>query len=368
MNNLLMLAILASVFSQIDKMGSILRPVMYLSWIVVIGYGLIKNGLKIHFSKFLQVYVGAYFIWVIICIILTLFGSNHLNGNYVRIMEIPLLITVVAELMTNIDQDNVLKLCKVYVIAAVIFALWVNLKYFSSYKEWISSAIYTYAQKNSAAQIWSSAVLLVVFYLKPKSIKDKIFWYSIAGYLVVVSALSQCRTAILAMTFSVFVYVLVHSKYKLRIFLTTCVLFFIVVRIPFINQFIDKVFFISKYAGTDLNTMSSGRLDHWARSMNIFWDNMLFGCGKWYVDCSYLLVLAECGIVGFILIEVIWITRICTVVTSNNNFAGLKKVVLCMVVFYVIESLLEGFPPFGPGVSSFLFWLLCALSCRKQTD
>lgn len=28
------------------------------------------------------------------------------------------------------------------------------------------------------------------------------------------------------------------------------------------------------------------------------------------------------------------------------------------VIFYFIESLLEGQPPFGPGVSSFMFWML----------
>lgn len=30
----------------------------------------------------------------------------------------------------------------------------------------------------------------------------------------------------------------------------------------------------------------------------------------------------------------------------------------CFVIFYLVESMLEGQPPFGPGVSSFMFWML----------
>ena len=31
---------------------------------------------------------------------------------------------------------------------------------------------------------------------------------------------------------------------------------------------------------------------------------------------------------------------------------------MCLTMFYFIESVLEGYPPFGPGVSSFMFWFL----------
>ena len=85
------------------------------------------------------------------------------------------------------------------------------------------------------------------------------------------------------------------------------------------------------------------------------------------MDCSYILVLAELGIVGFILVELIWFTRAVLnikKVTGNNRGTFL----LCLTVFYLVESVLEGYPPFGPGVSSFMFWFLSAAFSDAVSD
>lgn len=52
-----------------------------------------------------------------------------------------------------------------------------------------------------------------------------------------------------------------------------------------------------------------------------------------------------------------WITR---AVSNFKAGSGLNSdaFLMCLTMFYFIESVLEGYPPFGPGVSSFMFWFL----------
>ena len=64
------------------------------------------------------------------------------------------------------------------------------------------------------------------------------------------------------------------------------------------------------------------------------------------------------GLTGFVLVELIWGSRVYINFKQNKGF--IKDFLFCVTVFYLVESVLEGYPPFGPGVSSFMFWFLSA--------
>lgn len=351
-------AVISSVLSQITALGNGFRIIMYLAWALLFFVQVYQNNFKLTLSRFSKVFFLAYMIWGAICLAASVFGTNHLSGNYLRIMAVPLVVTLIADLGCEWNEECIVHVCKIYIICAVLFGIWVNLNYFTSYSDWISSQMYAYAQKNSAAQIWISAVLMCIFLIKKDNTVKKVFWGGCAAYLIIISAFSQCRTALLALGVVLFSYALACSKHRLRLFICGALALFIAFRIPTVQDFFNQTFFITKYAGTDLNTMSSGRLDNWAQALSIFQEHPFIGIGKYYVDCSYILILAEGGIIGFALIEFSWLFRIWTVAKSRmlperKMFLGL------LIIFYILESALEGFPPFGPGVSSFMFWFLC---------
>ena len=75
------------------------------------------------------------------------------------------------------------------------------------------------------------------------------------------------------------------------------------------------------------------------------------------MDCSYILILAESGLLGLIIVEWVWFKKI-TMCFGYSGEPKAKTFLFMMTVFYIIESILEGYPPFGPGVSSFMFWFL----------
>ena len=136
--------------------------------------------------------------------------------------------------------------------------------------------------------------------------------------------------------------------------------------IPITREFLNQALLLSKYAGADFNTFSSGRVILWKRAADVFLESPVIGSGKHYVDCSYLLILAESGLVGFFIIETIWINKAysCFSFRGDSNCRGF---LFFMTVFYIIESVFEGYPPFGPGASSFLFWFYSSLIINQQS-
>lgn len=98
---------------------------------------------------------------------MALFGSRHLEGNYIHIMYIPLIVSVIGENFAPFAQDSDYeKILRTYLYGAMAYALWVNITYFSSYNDWLKQNMYTFLQKNSAAQIWATGILIALFLLK----------------------------------------------------------------------------------------------------------------------------------------------------------------------------------------------------------
>lgn len=354
---LVQICIAMSIFSQIEVVSFIFRPLMYVSWIITIGYYVIKYAHDFYLNKVTKVFFLSYVLLFILCIIASIVTEDHLNGNYIHIMAIPLLVTIVGGFFGQKCTEAELQIIlKTYVFCTLMYAIWVHLTYYASYSDWLKQTMYAFLQKNSAAQIWSVGVLIAFFLIDYKSKMQKFIGYIITIYLVVISGISQCRTALLALGVVACMYILFKSKHKIRWMVIFIVLFVFMWNFSITRDFIDQALFLTKYADADLNTFSSGRLGHWQTAINVFWENPIWGKGRYYVDCSYLCVLAEVGSIGFVLVESVWLLRI--YYNFNKSTSKGNDFLFCVTLFYLVESFLEGYPPFGPGVSSFMFWFL----------
>lgn len=361
----LYIAIIASVLSQMEVLSMIMRPAMYISWLTIFVYFLVCNGGKLRISSYTFQFLVIYGFYIIYCLVCSALGYNHLNGEYIRILAIPALMSVIGDCFgETITIREIYTICKVYIVMALCFALWVNIEYFPSYSNWLQQMTYTFSQKNSAAQIWCSAVLILIFIVKRDRKWKYVLSYLAIGYLIFISAISQCRTALLAIGIVGLSYLLIYSKRRLAWLFFLLIAIMWVWNTSFSREFIDQVFFINKFEGADLNTVSSGRLDLYKESIMTFFESPIIGVGRWYVDCSYLSILTESGIIGFLMIEYIWIKRLIINLKYKQFF---NRFIIFITIFYIVESALEGFPPFGPGVSSFMFWLLSSMLLKLSS-
>ncbi|MCC6103025.1 MAG: O-antigen ligase family protein [Olegusella sp.] len=151
---------------------------------------------------------------------------------------------------------------------------------------------------------------------------------------------------------------------------------------PTALSYINHVFFIDKYAGTSLNTMSSGRGVYWSEALSVFEGSPAIGVGNYYVDNYYLNSLANVGIIGSVFIVGLLVMRSMKNlgmigIISKEGIEPFIWIVFSLTFFYLIESIFEGLPPIGPGSCSFIFWMLSGyldeiqlipLICKKRKE
>lgn len=347
--------IIFTVFSQMGEKASFFRLCMYVGWIVLAIFGMFITNRK-QFSSFSLHFMVSYLIYCFYCFTMSFYNEGFLSGSYITLMIIPVMITIVADCYKDfLNKYSLDKLLKTFVLASLFLGLWAHISFFSSYSDWVNSKAYLYASKNSAAQIWGTSILIVAFYFRYASKTEKFFWHAISLYLMILMMLSQSRTAMLGLLVIGGFYFFNHVKNKILFLFVCCIGILLALNTDSARLFFSQALLINSYNTGDINSFSSGRIMLYKQALDSISDNFLFGVGKWYVDCSYISIFAESGLIGFVIIESIWLHRIVTNINSNNVFLS------CLTIFYFIESCLEGYPPFGPGVSSFMFWMISEL-------
>lgn len=335
---------------------------MYLGWGVLFAVVCIEKNFKVFFATNCLRYIAVYLCLMIFSLFVVIFNNKWSWPNSLSVMIVPIGIMLISSNLakSHIDNELIYTLTVLYFASSLFLAIWINVTRFPSFSSWLLAKEYVFPQKNSAAQIWCSSVFLAISFIKPKSFFQKLFLYMGCGYIILIVFMSQCRTAILALGVVTILSVLRKSRRKVMWILLLIGVFIALISIPVVQDLLNQALLINKYKGTDLNTFSSGRLDLYLNALKQFQVSPIIGVGKFYVDCSYIRILTESGIVGFLLIESVWVHQIhINIKRSRYTVLGdITSLMVAMTAFYIVESFLEGYPPFGPGVSSFMFWFL----------
>lgn len=362
--------IAVSVLSQMSEFEYIFRPLMYVMWVFMLCYLVIVNGFVLRLTGFTLFFVVAYLIYFCYCLVLTFFGTDHIHSFYLKLLLVPILCCVVTDLSVDCyGRDDIFhSLIISYEISSLILALYINVNFFVSYDRWVSNNGYLFAQKNSASQILGVAALLSFFICRNSSKISKVTKFALfvlSIYFILIIALSKCRAVLLALCCVAVVNFFINVKHKILYLIACTIIVVVCVQNSTVSNFIVNSLNLNSYDG-DINRFSSNRIDLWKKAIEVFSKNVMFGVGNYYVDNSYLSILAESGILGFIVIESIWLTKVIGSIGLFKIDRGLGGLLLCLTVFYLVESLFEAFPPFGPGISIMFFWCVGEVLSNKN--
>ena len=255
-----------------------------------------------------------------------------------------------------------------YCISSVFYALYLYVVYVPSLNDWLATKMYIYTSKNSAAQIFMTAAILLLFFLRGKDLLSNTLRILGSIILLFLSILLPCRAVLVAFAGVVFYIFFIKSNNKQRLWaiITLICLIVIILSSESLNDFFSHAFFLDKYENADLNTISSGRLEQYEVALSDFAKSPLIGKISYYVDCMYISVYTALGIFGGTAILLPWFKRISKnfqllrFAKQNNSSARLEYLVCYLTVFYLITSIMEGYPPFGPGACSVVFWMICS--------
>lgn len=254
----------------------------------------------------------------------------------------------------------------VYCVVCALLGLYIWLNFYGDIGAWFNTDVNIYGKKNSAGQIMAVGVLSALFYLPHQKLASKIFKIIVCGGLAFMIMIIHCRTALLALSMAIiaYLYLLTSRRQKKIIVLGIPVILIILFSIPSFRTLISQALYISKYTETEnftINAFTSNRFDWFEAAYGKFIQSevtIFLGIGRSYVDNLFINVLTSSGVIGFIIIVIVYVNRFYT----NFKYSIISKEFKLLKVlsfFYIVESLAEGLPPFGPGAASVVFWLLC---------
>lgn len=364
-------AIAFSLISQVS-VNIYISAIMYTTWILAMGYLIYKNNFKLSMTSFLKIFVLAYATLIFFEMIKLVVFHRDIS-NVLVIMRIPLFVYVLGVCMTFfINEDTLYKITRYFVVASLLLALYIHITYFPSLSDWYNKWEYVYTSKNSAVQILMISVFLIWF-LKKKNTQT-IFVVMIkmisSFYLLFVCILLQGRTALVGFLVVIILNLLLEKKGKLWLVIIGAGI--AVASSDSLLQLLFHAFQFDKYGDNlNVNNLTSNRWGLYEKAISLFNESPFWGRGAFYVDNFYLSSAVEVGIIGLGLILMILIYRVKKNLTHNKyesvycEYTWGRWVLLCSA-FLFVESLMEAFPPFGPGVCSCMFWLICGYLDKKE--
>lgn len=139
----------------------------------------------------------------------------------------------------------------------------------------------------------------------------------------------------------------------------------------FLLNILLKLFVFNERQTKSLDYLTGGRLTFFREALQVFEEHPLVGSGHYRVDDLYLCILSDVGLIGFIPIIILLITRIVKNISAYKRYkTPFTSCVLCLTVFYFFaDHYLKPIHLFGPGVCAFMFWIVCAFfRCERRAS
>ena len=366
---LFLFAIVCSIMSQLPIFvegggGGILK----LMWIFPFAF-LAAKWPRDFFSRALLPFFLFLFVFGFYCFAMQSITDNHYIGTDLTNVGISTMITAVSYMFWKRHGSNkVFSLITVFVlISCLILAYVVNNTYLAEMD--IMSRLYAYQSKNSTSTILYCAVLLsfFVFSIRNRYIKYVIFLLIL--YLTYDIMILRSRATIIGFAFVLYYFVFKSRNTRVKvisIFLTIAAVI-IVFSIPSLYKVIVEGILFAARDAEDFNDLTSGRTYLISEGIDMFTERIWFGRGNLYMDCMPLVMLVQYGVVGasVVFAFLFFIGKKVNAFLNNNN---LFLVTFLLFYSFILNSLFEAQPPFGPGIKCFMLWMMIGFSMAELEE
>lgn len=242
-------------------------------------------------------------------------------------------------------------------------------------------AIYLFEQKNQLGQMLGSGVIIQAFFLARLTNNRlfKIMLYFCSGLTLIALMLIHSRTPLIALVILAIV-TFRSKKNKTQNDFVMAIIFVavIIIAITFLGgtQFIKELFEWNDTTNLNtvegINDVTSGRIDGYIKALRDFIKSPLIGIGfHAYVDNFVICCLRSGGLLfGLFVIPFIYgkMFKAYNRAKSDKNdernslVSNLKLLARNYTIYFFVVSIMEGYPPVGPGASVFLLWLIYGMT------
>lgn len=354
-------AVACSIVSQVFialEIGN--SDLLKLSWFIPFVFYLLSNA-----KQFFDRILIPYYIFVLIFVFYCLCCEAVTNVSYIGADTYNICISIFIlsvsycyGMYVQSFKRSFNNLAFFFFVASLIYGISVYVKYLVGAD--MFSTVYAYGDKNSAAQIFLSACIILFTLFRPSNFAQKIVAYSLIVILLYVMFVLKSRATLLGFFFVLGYFTFVYKNKKVRyvFFLSIIAMCIYILSNPsFYRTLVEGILFANRDS-TDLNSLSSGRVEQLETCVDLFVSSPIIGIGNKYFDCFPIIILTQYGIMGAIIVFVFIANRIkeCVYKLDLNNQLDLCAFLLMMT--YMLNSLFEAQPPFGPGVKCFPLWMI----------
>lgn len=354
-------AVACSIVSQVFialEIGN--SDLLKLSWFIPFVFYLLSNA-----KLFLDRILIPYYIFVLIFVFYCLCCEAVTNVSYIGadtynicISIFILSISYCYGMHIQSFKRSFNNLSFFFFVASLVYGISVYVKYLVGAD--MFSMVYAYGDKNSAAQIFLSACIILFTLFRPSNFAQKIVAYSLIVILLYVMFILKSRATLLGFFFVLGYFTFVYKNKKVRyvFFLAIIAMCIYILSNPsFYRTLVEGILFANRDS-SDLNSLSSGRVEQLETCVDLFVSSPIIGIGNKYFDCFPIIILTQYGIMGAIIVFVFIGNRMkeCLYKLDTNKQLDLCAFLLMMT--YMLDSLFEAQPPFGPGAKCFPLWMI----------
>lgn len=364
MNNILFsISIALSILSQLPIfLESGASDYMKMFWLVP-AIVIIPQTLKSLSNVNIRIFLLFVFTFYLYCFLMESFQNiNYIGADLNNILISFFIFTVsFCYFKLNHSQKDINIICFVLLTVSgiVAFIIYTSASLVSTLEE----TIYAYNNKNSMGQILLSNLIFCSFMYKLEKKRLIIFKWLAVIFLIVVMFLLKSRSTILGFFFVIlyFAFSQKYLKYRFYLFGLLLASVLIVLNSSSMYQMLVENILFANQDVTDINALSSSRVDRYPFYISGFMQSPLIGNGNRYFDCMPLIMLYQYGILGTIIVF-LFILKIYISINKIKNDTILNLSAYLLLCVFLINSLFEAQAPFGPGIKCFLLWMTMGFS------
>lgn len=364
---LIIVVIICSIISQLPQLlESGISTVLKLSW-VPLGLVVFKKAGKCFSDKILYpwyIFIGLFTLYLFF---LTPLGdSSYFGTDYTNIILSTIICVVSYSFWYRYGSEDLVKILSVVILVTCIYFAY-QLFIQSLQLLNLDSRSEIFRAKNSAAQILLSAVLITFIFVKQQVGLLRTISYISIIFLIVIIFLLKSRATLVSLFF-IIAYFIFLSKNKLYKYILISILILgiiLLLTIPQLYHIIIENILFNNRDSTDLDDLSSGRLvlinNIWIRYL----DTPILGLGNLYIDCMPFSILVQYGILGFIIVFT-FLYKVYKITWNLSKQSSIGECAYLLYVSYLVNSLFEAQPPFGPGAKCFFVWMFIGFAMANS--
>lgn len=369
---LLIVCTIVSIISQFPYLqdNSIIRIVLITIWIATLVVSIVRNGIVLN-SKVLWM-IGLLMIFNIFIMSMDMIsGGLYLETPHFRNTNLAMFIFIIGFTAANaISEEGIKKICLIYIISVLALMINVYQTGFSGLNILDIETIW-FGSKNSLGPIILSALILLLILFEPNRGIIKFFRLMISIVMIIFLTMLMNRAGMVAGILVFMYYLLFSTKLKgkkLKLLLITLFCISIIMMNDTLFQYIMQVTRIDQvFIYGDIDNFSAGRMELNARAWESFLNKPLFGNGVFFTESFQLSVLVNYGVIGggiVLLMSIIPVIEFAVKKRFSNNRVVIATTLLIVLTFVI--SFFEEQAPFGPGVRSFIMWLLAGYCMANE--